>query len=114
MAGSGILMGRVLLELLAHYKAFASARMRTSLATCAGREQYMTIFAITDSLLQKQKYRRCRSLRNDSSWWWGIFTGLAYTYMVMVWGGYIFVLNMIGVHAGVLWITGCHSTKLHR
>mmetsp|Transcript_79005 Transcript_79005/g.115711 ORF Transcript_79005/g.115711 Transcript_79005/m.115711 type:complete len:978 (-) Transcript_79005:116-3049(-) len=59
-------------------------------------------------------YFWCRSLRNDGSWWIGIFTGLAYTYMVMVWGGYIFVLNMIGVHAGLLWITGCHSTKLHR
>ena len=59
-------------------------------------------------------YFWCRSLRNDSSWWIGVFTGLAYTYMVMVWGGYIFVVNMIGVHAGILWITGCHSTKLHR
>jgi len=59
-------------------------------------------------------YFWCRSLRDDRSWWIGIFTGVAYTYMVMVWGGYIFVLNMIGVHAGLLWITGCHSTKLHR
>ena len=33
---------------------------------------------------------------------WGVITGLAYWYMVAVWGGYVFVLNMIGVHAAVL------------
>jgi len=59
-------------------------------------------------------YFWCRSLRTETSWIFGILTGLAYTYMVMVWGGYIFVLNMIGMHAGALWLTGCHSTKLHR
>ena len=57
-------------------------------------------------------FRRCRSLRNESSWWIGAFTGLAYTYMVMVWGGYIFVLNMIGMHAGLLWITGWPPSRL--
>lgn len=57
------------------------------------------------------RLRRCRSLRNDSSWWIGVFTGLAYVYMVMVWGGYIFVLNMIGMHAGLLWITGQFSER---
>ena len=56
----------------------------------------------------------CRSLRNEQSAWIGVLTGLAYTYMVMVWGGYIFVLNLIGLHAGILWLTGCYSTKLHR
>ena len=45
---------------------------------------------------------------------WGILAGLAYFYMVAVWGGYIFVINIIGVHAGVLVLLGRYSTKLHR
>jgi len=45
---------------------------------------------------------------------WGILAGLAYFYMVAVWGGYIFVINIIGVHAGVLVLLGRYSSKLHR
>jgi dolichyl-diphosphooligosaccharide--protein glycosyltransferase len=55
-----------------------------------------------------------RSLRNDHSWWIGAIAGVAYGYMVAVWGGYIFVLNMIGVHTAVLVLMGQYSTKLHR
>ena len=40
-------------------------------------------------------YFWCRSLR-EGSWFWGVLTGLSYFYMVAAWGGYIFVLNMIG------------------
>ena len=36
------------------------------------------------------------------SWIWGILSGLAYFYMVATWGGYIFVLNMIALHALIL------------
>merc|ERR1719230_2516172 len=43
-----------------------------------------------------------RSVRTPSSWPFGILTGLSYVYMVAAWGGYIFVLNMIGVHALIL------------
>jgi dolichyl-diphosphooligosaccharide---protein glycosyltransferase len=44
-----------------------------------------------------------RSLRDETgSWKYGVVTGLAYFYMVAAWGGYVFVLNMIGVHAAVL------------
>ncbi|GET92620.1 oligosaccharyl transferase-like protein [Leishmania tarentolae] len=42
-----------------------------------------------------------RSLRTRSSWPIGVLTGVAYGYMVAVWGGYIFVLNMVAMHAGV-------------
>eukprot|EP00286_Rhodomonas_abbreviata_P008919 CAMPEP_0181337548 /NCGR_PEP_ID=MMETSP1101-20121128/28083_1 /TAXON_ID=46948 /ORGANISM="Rhodomonas abbreviata, Strain Caron Lab Isolate" /LENGTH=952 /DNA_ID=CAMNT_0023448061 /DNA_START=124 /DNA_END=2982 /DNA_ORIENTATION=+ len=56
----------------------------------------------------------CRSLRNDNSWWIGAVAGLAYIYMVMVWGGYIFVVNLIGIHAAFLVATGSYSTKLYR
>jgi len=55
-----------------------------------------------------------RSLRNDNSWWIGAIAGFSYVYMVAVWGGYIFVLNMIGVHAGILILLGRYSSKLHR
>lgn len=59
-----------------------------------------------------------RSLRNGSSIThataWGIITGLAYSYMVAAWGGYVFVLNLVGVHASLLVLVGRYSTKLHR
>lgn len=56
----------------------------------------------------------CRSLRNDQSWVFGIATGVAYFYMVAAWGGYVFVLNLIGVHAGILVLLGRFSTKIYR
>jgi dolichyl-diphosphooligosaccharide--protein glycosyltransferase len=34
--------------------------------------------------------------------------------MVAAWGGYVFVLNLIGVHAGLLFLAGRYSTKLYR
>ena len=43
----------------------------------------------------------------------GIFTGLAYTCMVASWGGYIFVVNMIGLHAFCLILLGRFSNKLY-
>lgn len=56
-----------------------------------------------------------RSLRTNDpySWIFGILTGLAYFYMVAAWGGYIFVLNLIGVHAGLLVVMGRFSTKIY-
>jgi len=45
---------------------------------------------------------------------WGTLAGLAYFYMVAVWGGYIFVINIVGVHAGSLVLLGRYSSKLHR
>merc|ERR1712238_287568 len=33
---------------------------------------------------------------------------------VAAWGGYVFVINLIGCHAGVLVLLGRFSTKLHR
>ena len=34
--------------------------------------------------------------------------------MVAVWGGYVFVLNLIGAHAGLLFLFGRYSTKVYR
>ena len=44
----------------------------------------------------------------------GVLTGVAYIYMVAAWGGFVFVLNMIGMHAAVLVACGRFSSKLHR
>ena len=44
----------------------------------------------------------------------GVLTGLAYIYMVAAWGGFVFVLNMIGMHAAALVACGRFSSKLHR
>jgi len=56
-----------------------------------------------------------RSLRakDEKSYLYGIPTGIAYFYMVAVWGGYVFVLNMIGFHAAALVLLGRFSTKVY-
>jgi dolichyl-diphosphooligosaccharide--protein glycosyltransferase len=56
-----------------------------------------------------------RSLRNGDhySFVYAILAGIAYFYMVAAWGGYIFVLNMVGVHAALLVIMGRFSTKVY-
>ena len=58
-------------------------------------------------------YFWCRSLRNDNSWPVGIIAGLAYINMAAAWGGYVFVINMIGLHAIGLVFLGRYSNKLH-
>ncbi|KAH9597385.1 Oligosaccharyl transferase [Trypanosoma melophagium] len=61
-------------------------------------------------------YMWVRSLRTEKSWPIGVLTGLAYGYMVSTWGGYIFVLNMVALHAAVCvlvdWIRGVYNTSL--
>ena len=60
----------------------------------------------------------CKTLEDNVSQYitllWGTVTGFAYFYMVAAWGGFTFVLNLVGVHASYLVITGNYSTKLHR
>jgi len=55
-----------------------------------------------------------RSIRTPSSWPWGVLTGFSYIYMVLSWGGYIFVLNMIGVHALMLVGLGRFNSGVHK
>ena len=43
-----------------------------------------------------------------------VLGGLAYIYMVATWGGFVFVINLVGVHAGLLCALGRYSSKLHR
>jgi dolichyl-diphosphooligosaccharide--protein glycosyltransferase len=47
-------------------------------------------------------YSWARSNRNEKSWPLGAVAGLCYVYMVAAWGGYTFVLNMVGLHAAAL------------
>jgi dolichyl-diphosphooligosaccharide--protein glycosyltransferase len=54
-----------------------------------------------------------RSVRTPRSWPYGFVAGLAYTYMAAAWGGYVFVVNMVGVHAGILVLLGRYSRSLH-
>jgi len=58
-------------------------------------------------------YLWCRSLRTDNSWPVAFLAGLAYVYMVAAWGGYIFVVNMIALHAAFLVGVGRYSTKIY-
>jgi len=62
----------------------------------------------------------CRSLRSTednkptaSTYFYGALCGLAYIYMVAAWGGFVFVLNMIGLHAAALVVFGRFSSKLY-
>mmetsp|Transcript_24377 Transcript_24377/g.47951 ORF Transcript_24377/g.47951 Transcript_24377/m.47951 type:complete len:781 (+) Transcript_24377:52-2394(+) len=63
-------------------------------------------------------YFWCRSIRTEQSWPVGVLAGLAYFNMVAAWGGYVFVLNMIGLHAAVATaikvVKGEEITSLHR
>lgn len=56
-----------------------------------------------------------RSLRasDPRSHWFGFATAIAYFYMVASWGGYVFVLNMIGVHAAALVLSGRFDYKVY-
>jgi dolichyl-diphosphooligosaccharide--protein glycosyltransferase len=56
----------------------------------------------------------CRALRTRESWWIGALAGLAYVYMVAAWGGYTFVLNMVGLHAAVLVLVGSFNSSVHK
>ena len=60
-------------------------------------------------------YLWVRALRSPHwSWFFGSLCGLSYVYLVSAWGAYIFVLNMIGVHVGILAILmGRFSFRLH-
>ena len=59
-------------------------------------------------------YLWCRSLRTKESWPIGALAGLAYVNMVAAWGGYVFVVNMVGLHAFFLVLVGRFDDRLHR
>ena len=59
-------------------------------------------------------YLWCRSLRTERSWWIGALAGVAYAYMAASWGGYVFVCNMVALHAGFLMFSGHRTASLRR
>lgn len=60
-------------------------------------------------------YLWIRSLREGEkyNYVYGLLSGIAYFYMVASWGGYVFVLNMIGLHATLLVLLGRFSTNVY-
>eukprot|EP00484_Ammonia_sp_Unknown_P027587 CAMPEP_0197033454 /NCGR_PEP_ID=MMETSP1384-20130603/11849_1 /TAXON_ID=29189 /ORGANISM="Ammonia sp." /LENGTH=687 /DNA_ID=CAMNT_0042463259 /DNA_START=17 /DNA_END=2077 /DNA_ORIENTATION=- len=50
---------------------------------------------------------------NTGSVFWSTCCALAYFYMVAAWGGYIFIINIIPVHAGFLLFCGRFSGRLY-
>lgn len=60
-------------------------------------------------------YLWLRSLRNGEqyNYLFGSLAGLAYFYMAAAWGGYIFVLNMVGAHAAFLVLMGRFSKNVY-
>jgi len=60
-------------------------------------------------------YLWMRSLRNGDKYGYvfGVLAGVAYFNMAAAWGGYIFVLNLIGAHAAMLVLLGRFSTKTY-
>lgn len=60
-------------------------------------------------------YLWVRSLRNGETYnyLFGVLAGVAYFYMAAAWGGYIFVLNMVGAHAAFLVLMGRFSSNVY-
>ncbi|KAJ5180440.1 hypothetical protein N7492_003650 [Penicillium capsulatum] len=53
-----------------------------------------------------------KAVKNGSIMW-GALTALFYGYMVSAWGGYVFITNLIPLHAFVLMCMGRYSTRLY-
>eukprot|EP01099_Mayorella_cantabrigiensis_P000160 TRINITY_DN1069_c0_g2_i1.p1 TRINITY_DN1069_c0_g2~~TRINITY_DN1069_c0_g2_i1.p1 ORF type:complete len:695 (-),score=142.47 TRINITY_DN1069_c0_g2_i1:187-2271(-) len=50
---------------------------------------------------------------NTGSIFWATICALSYFYMVSAWGGYVFIINVIPLHALVLMLTGNFSSRLY-
>ena len=68
---------------------------------------------VGSSIRQKQDVGFTFSSQTREAAFFGALTGLAYFNMVAAWGGYVFVVNLVGAHAGLLILLGRHSSKLH-
>ena len=53
-----------------------------------------------------------KSVKNGSAMW-GALTALFYGYMVSAWGGYVFITNLLPLHAFVLILMGRYSPRLY-
>ncbi|WFC98303.1 dolichyl-diphosphooligosaccharide--protein glycotransferase [Malassezia yamatoensis] len=68
--------------------------------------------AIAIFLLLFTFYLWIRALK-EGSMLYGVLTALFYFYMVAAWGGYVFITNMIPLHAFVLLLMGRYGTRLY-
>jgi dolichyl-diphosphooligosaccharide--protein glycosyltransferase len=59
-------------------------------------------------------YLWVRSVRTPRSWPFGILCGITYGYAAAVWGGYIFVNNLLAIHAAFLVVIGKYTIGLYR
>ena len=53
-----------------------------------------------------------RALRTGSCQW-SVYLAFSYMYMTSAWGGYVYIINLIALHAFVLILLGRYSTKLY-
>ncbi|MCO5565759.1 hypothetical protein L7F22_019434 [Adiantum nelumboides] len=67
--------------------------------------------AIAIFLLMITFYLWIKALKEGSAVW-GVITAIFYFYMVASWGGYVFITNMLPLHAFVLILMGRFSTRL--
>jgi len=68
--------------------------------------------AIAIFLLMFTFYLWIKALKLGSAFW-GALCALFYFYMVAAWGGYVFITNMIPLHAFVLVLMGRYSSRLY-
>ncbi|KAI9713325.1 MAG: hypothetical protein M1812_006684 [Candelaria pacifica] len=68
--------------------------------------------AIAIFLLVYTFYLWIKALKNGSAMW-GALTALFYGYMVSAWGGYVFITNLLPLHAFVLIAMGRYSPRLY-
>ncbi|CAF9908128.1 MAG: oligosaccharyl transferase stt3 subunit [Heterodermia speciosa] len=68
--------------------------------------------AIAIFLLVFTFYLWIKSVKNGSAMW-GALTALFYGYMVSAWGGYVFITNLLPLHAFVLICMGRYSPRLY-
>lgn len=68
--------------------------------------------AIAIFLLMFTFYLWIKALKLGSAYW-GALCALFYFYMVAAWGGYVFITNMIPLHAFVLIVMGRYSPRLY-
>ena len=68
--------------------------------------------AIAITLLMTTFLFWIKALKQGSAFW-GALTALFYFYMVAAWGGYVFITNMIPLHAFVLILMGRYSSRLY-
>ncbi|KAE8539335.1 hypothetical protein D1P53_004434 [Cryptococcus gattii VGV] len=68
--------------------------------------------AIAIFLLMSSFYSWIKAVKTGSSFW-GMITALFYGWMVAAWGGYVFITNMIPLHAFVLIVMGRFNNRLY-